>query len=128
MNNLPATNVINMSMTYLQEMKGMFHNYIISNENDFAQSLLDIVNLYAENTFAGNPNTIQSFLFFQDLEFVMHTVTNHLGNNHMTPISLVYESLIMLLQTYTYEMYLSDQGLFNDNNINIIYNHNHYIN
>jgi len=118
MNNLPTTNVVNMSQIYFNEMKGLFRNYIITNEDDFAQTILDIVNLYT--------NTIRSFLFFQDLEFVMHSVENHLGNNHMTPIALVYESLILLLQTYTYEMYLADVDLFNNNNI--IDNHNIYIN
>jgi len=126
MNNLPTTNVVNMSQIYFNEMKGLFRNYIITNEDDFAQTILDIVNLYTDTTFVGNPNTIRSFLFFQDLEFVMHSVENHLGNNHMTPIALVYESLILLLQTYTYEMYLADVDLFNNNNI--IDNHNIYIN
>lgn len=104
------TTITNMTPYYLQSMKNMFRDYNISNEDQFCESLFDIVNLYTESVFAGNPNTIKSFLFFQDLEFITNTAFNRLGNNQMTPLSLVYEGLIILLQTYTYEMYLNDMN------------------
>jgi len=103
-----TTFVTNLSPFYYQEMKSRFSQYNISNEDEFCEALMDIVNLYTEEVFVGNPNTVRSFLYFQDLEHVMTLVYNRYGNNRLTTISLVYESLVLLLQTYTYEMYLNE--------------------
>ena len=100
--------VTNQTPTYINEMKLLFPNYNISTENQFYEAMMDIVNLYTESVFAGNPNTIQEFLFFQNLDLLMNLVYIRYGNNQMTPLSLVYEALVLLLQDYTYEDYMNN--------------------
>lgn len=113
--NIPTTTILltNLSNVYLHEMKQSFRNYDIPDEDHFCEALFDIVNLYTENVFVGNPNVIQSFLYFQNLELAISLAGR---NDPITLISLVYESLVLLLQTYTYTDYLNDLVFLNNIN------------
>lgn len=108
--NLPVTVVTNMTRVYLEEMKSRFSDYQISNEDEFCEALLDIVNLYAETTFANQTEKMQAFLYFHDIEMLINTIYNRIGfQQRFSLFTLVYENLTTLFQAYyTYENYLSN--------------------
>lgn len=108
-NNLPIIIVTNMTSIYLQEIKEQLEMYNISNENEFCEAFMDIVNLYTETTFANQTEKMRAFLYFHDIEMLMNTIYNRVGIQPISLFSMVYENLILLFQSYyTYNNYLND--------------------
>jgi hypothetical protein len=134
----------NHSHEHFENMKSQFTKYVIEDEKDFEEALYEIVDLTIQSEFKDKEDKIREFLFFQEIDVVMYRLEiqspscvlhesilresvlrenvlreNVLRENVLRESvlreSILRESLKMLLENYTYEMYL-DQQMYGEDN------------
>lgn len=104
-----STIYTNRSEYYLQLMKGHFEKIQISNEKDFEMIRSQIINLYTEH-FYNKREKSREFLYFQNLDIISKRLEQK-GFNNMLCIAFIHETLTMLLEEYTFEIYQNQNEL-----------------
>ena len=124
----------NHSHKHFENMKSQFTNYLIEDEKDFEEALYEIVDLTIQSEFKDKEDNIREFLFFQEIDLVMYRLGLESPNENILRESILRESVLresvlresvlresllretllreslkMLLENYTYEMYLDQQ-------------------
>jgi hypothetical protein len=104
----------NHSHEHFENMKSQFTKYVIEDEKDFEEALYEIVDLTIQSEFKDKEDKIREFLFFQEIDVVMYRLEIQ-SPSCVLHESILRESLKMLLENYTYEMYL-DQQMYGEDN------------
>jgi hypothetical protein len=114
----------NHSHGHFENMKSQFTKYVIEDEKDFEEALYEIVDLTIQSEFKDKEDKIREFLFFQEIDVVMYRLEiqspscvlhESILRESVLRESILRESLKMLLENYTYEMYL-DQQMYGEDN------------